>query len=685
MTEGDGPRTPDIISTSESNAVVAWREGTVPGKVDQGFIRYAYTTDGGATWSRPKVLAQETDQYAWTYVILYRAGDEIFAYIGRTAATSSNGVPINAIVAKRSTDEGHTWQDYAVTMPTGIVNLIMAGRPLRLADGTHVIPFWSSGRQNGVLRSMDLKDWTAGGMVPDPDGFKPGEPQIAVSPEAPQMLVMTARSGHYTQPDYDTEPAYGVRATSADGGKTWTSFALDTELPSYNTKGYFTKDSNGRYLAIYNTARDRQILYYKVKRPGEPWGAGQFFADGPAVTDTGTGAGWDTYAMADEYAPGKFYVTWEHDTSGIKVSKLDISDAFTNISSDFTSATGWSVDSGGGTAEILPPGELHLRSANSTDAAVGRSYGPASGFVATVEGKVSDHSKLDTTTGTGAGLAMSVSTGSRQLVFAVQDDGVYSRVSGQSTWSRVLTRSIDNDWHTWKASVDGAGRATISQDSQEAGVSWTIPAVSTAPGVRLWSSGTAADPAEAQVDSAGVARNVADSTWDDLIGWTTAANGGTAALTGDSRLRLRNANGSVSAVRQNTPKMCDFTLDFRGQLTDPSTLDTDTGVGASMAVRVDTGARRLMLTVQADGVYSMRKGQTTWSRVLATTTGAAATSWRVVTGSAGEARLYRDGTDTGATWSIQDMATTPGVQHWVSGTSSNPAEASVEWTRVTCS
>ncbi|WJV46605.1 sialidase family protein [Streptomyces flavofungini] len=318
-TEGDGTRTPDIVSTGADRAVVAWREGTVPGKVDQGYIRYGYTTDGGASWSRPKVLAQETSQYAWHYVVLYQAGGEVFAYLGRTSATSSNGLPIDAVVVKRSTDEGHTWQDYHVSMPTDIRNLIMAGRPLRLADGTHVIPFWSSGRRNGLLRSTNLKNWTAGGFVPDPSGYQGAEPQIAVEQDDSRTLVMKARSSRTP-----SSQAYAATATSTDSGRTWTPFALDPNVPNHDTKGYFTKDSGGRYLAIYNTAKDRQILHYKVKRPGGSWGPGRLFADGPPVTD-GTGAGWDTYAMADEYAPGRFYVAWEHDTSSIKVRRLDIS------------------------------------------------------------------------------------------------------------------------------------------------------------------------------------------------------------------------------------------------------------------------------------------------------------------------------------------------------------------------
>ncbi|WAZ21376.1 glycoside hydrolase [Streptomyces cinnabarinus] len=335
VTEGDGPRTPDIIATSADNAVVAWREGTVPGKVDQGYIRYAYTTDGGASWTHPKVLAQETSEYTWHYVILYQSGNELFAYMGRTKAASDNknGLPIDAIVVKRSTDEGHTWQDYPVTMPLdlpdtgadeGFANLIIAGRPTKLASGKHVIPFWASNRENGVLISSDLKTWTAGGVVPDPSGLKPGESQVAVSQDDPNKLVMVARS--------DAAYTRAATATSSDGGLTWTPFTLDNNIPSYNVKVQFIKDSTGRYLSIYNTATNRDVLNYKTKRAGAAWNAGRQFANGSAADEDPdqagtTGKGWDTYAMADEYAPGKFYVAWEFDTSRIKVNRLDISDA----------------------------------------------------------------------------------------------------------------------------------------------------------------------------------------------------------------------------------------------------------------------------------------------------------------------------------------------------------------------
>ncbi|MGF0171990.1 sialidase family protein [Streptomyces sp. Marseille-Q5077] len=354
VTGGDGTRTPDIVSTSANNAVVAWREGLRPGNVDMGYIRYSYTTDGGANWSRPQMLAQETSAFAWHYVILYKSGSELFAFMGRTPIADTddddgdknaddginhNGLPINDTVVKRSTDEGHSWQTYPATFPS-IPNMVFAGHPMEwvnpadLNDVRHVIPYWASQRENGVLTSKDMKTWTKAGSVANgnADTVKAGENQIAASQSGipANEMVMVARS----------KDDHAMTATSQDGGATWSPFVPDTSLPSADTsKAYFTKDSNGQYLYIYNypvrsanppDPAYRDVLYYKTKRRDGSWSAPKFFADGtePEVDSPGTtGEGWDTYAMADEYAPGKFFVVWEYDTSRIKVNRLDISDA----------------------------------------------------------------------------------------------------------------------------------------------------------------------------------------------------------------------------------------------------------------------------------------------------------------------------------------------------------------------
>ncbi|MFE4695643.1 sialidase family protein [Streptomyces sp. NPDC056738] len=334
--KGDGTRTPDIVSTSANNAVVVWREGLRPGNVDMGYMRYAYTTDGGTTWSRPQTLAQETDRYAWHYVILYRSGSTLYAYLGRTTIADSteadgdginnNGLPIDGTFLKRSTDQGHTWQDAPLTVPDK-ANLVLSGHPLQRDDGAYVMPYWSSGRENGTLISRDLQTWTLGGHV-DGNALTAGENQIAYA-QVPadqahprNSLFMVARD----------KSAGAATSMSTDGGETWTAFETDTSLPSYNiARAFFTSDSTGQYLYVYNAGTDasnRDILNYRTRRPGGSWSTPKLFANGPASdnTDQPDGKGWDNYPMADEYAPGKFWVVWEFDTTRIKTNRLDISD-----------------------------------------------------------------------------------------------------------------------------------------------------------------------------------------------------------------------------------------------------------------------------------------------------------------------------------------------------------------------
>ncbi|WP_406492815.1 glycoside hydrolase [Streptomyces sp. NBC_01604] len=339
-TEGDGPRTPDIISTSANDAVVVWREGTTAAVItapdksvfDHGYIRYSYTTDGGTSWSRPQTLAQETSEHSWHYVELYKTGNRIIAYMGRTSPSEYSGLPINAIVAKESTDGGHTWHDFTVNLPLADHgNLALAGRPVWMADKKrYVMPVWWTGRQVGALYSTNLQDWTAGTAAANPTKHLPGEPQLVISQDDPTKLLMVARS----TPPVKGDPSFALTAISDNGGESWSSLGLDYNVPNNDSKSYFTKDSTGRYLTIYNTEPEpsgliRQALNYRTRSPGAAWSSGKLFANPAGPTDptpAGTGAGWDTYPMGDEYAPGKYFIVWEHDTSAILVSKLDISD-----------------------------------------------------------------------------------------------------------------------------------------------------------------------------------------------------------------------------------------------------------------------------------------------------------------------------------------------------------------------
>ncbi|MEU8203048.1 sialidase family protein [Streptosporangium sp. NPDC049046] len=540
----EGNRVPDIVALDHRRLVVAWRAGVRdardPAPTDQGSIMYARSEDGGLTWT-VGTLAAATATTRYHYVIFLNDAGTLYALLGlisverdRDREGDVDGFP-TSLVVRRSADGGRTWTAFPVTVdvPDNGRGVVVAGKPLR-HGGVWLVPYWrhSDGTNRaGVLRSTDLKTWTSGGLAENPPGVAIEEPQIAPSQDDPGTLVMVTRSldlrsgasAAARDARYRSGAAHSATATSTDGGLTWSPLKLDANLPNHYVKTFFTRDSAGRHLAVFNTLAGpftgpsaskpdqyREVLYYKVRRPGEPWEPARLFADGPRLT-RGAARGWDVYPSADEYEPGRFFVVWEHNQTNIKVARLDISRPL----SDAPLASG--------------------------------------------------------------------------------------------------------DWSA------GVGNAR---------------------------------------------------------GWTLS--GGARTSTGGLRLESTGTTVCRASFPLDASKGCDFTLEFRGRVDDDSALDPRSGNGVCLGAKVANGARRLMLTVQRNGVWTMRKGSAVWEKVHSLDAAGRTATWRVRVNSAGTARLFRDGVDTGATWVVQDSRETPQLTHWVTGTpGGNTAAATVEWTRLT--
>ncbi|WP_165367505.1 sialidase family protein [Phytoactinopolyspora endophytica] len=692
LLDGDGIRTPDIISTSPTNVVTAWREGNTSGQFDNGAIKYANSTDGGQTWSAPKTLAAKDSTHGWHYVILYRVDSDLYAFLGRAPASSHNGQPVTNFM-KKSTDGGQTWQDHAVSFANVPDGFVVAGRPL-YHNGYHTVPFWKGG-QVAVMRSTDMVNWTAGSYAPDPLDTRSGENQLVVDQDDPNKLIMFNRVA-FPAEDYVTGPVYTSRTESTDGGLTWSPLELDTNIPNMGTKGYVTKDSNGQYLAIYNTMGGRfpspietrpeefrAILNYKVKKPDQPWGPGRFLADGPEVVDRPHSAGWDTYAMADEYAPGKYFVVWEHDTSAIKVAKLDISDAFTGINENWDDGDtiSWDTAANGGSAGVTS-GRLELSNAAGTTTSVEQEHAYQGTFIAAFSGKITSATTLDPATGTGANLKLEVANGSRLLAMTVQSDGIYAKVAGSSDWQLVHATSIGTGDHHYRVVVQPDGTAQLYLDSIDTDVEWQTPLSSEPIRTTLSTSGTSTEPAGASVNWVSVEENLVSTMWNDLTGWDAFQAGGSINPAGE--LRIASPSTGQNAISKELPDRCDFSVDFRAEVTDYSTLNQSNGFGASLAMSVTNRSRRLMLAIQQDGVYTIKKGESSWSRIYQRNNAGDRASWRVDTSSGGEAKLFRNGADTGASWTIQDRDSDPAVRLWSSGNNGDASAFQMDWMRVTC-
>lgn len=171
--------------------------------------------------------------------------------------------------------------------------------------------------------------------------------------------------------------------------------------------------------------------------------------------------------------------------------------------------------------------------------------------------------------------------------------------------------------------------------------------------------------------------------WNDLTGgWDSFQGGG--SITPNGELEITSPPTGQDAISKELPDRCDFSIDFRAEVTDYSTLNASNGFGASLAISVLNRSRRLMLTIKQDGVYTIKKGESDWSRVYQLNNAGDLASWRVDTSRGGEAHLYRNGAYTGASWTIQDRDADTKVRLWSSGNNGDASAFRMDWMRVTC-
>ncbi|GAA3131515.1 sialidase family protein [Streptosporangium carneum] len=525
----EGNRVPDIVALDARRLVVAWRAGLRdardPTPTDQGSIMYARSGDGGATW-KVGTLAAATAVHRYHYVMFLKDGGTLYALLGRItidrdrdAENDVDGFPVS-MVAKRSSDDGRTWTDFPITVdvPGNSRGVVVAGKPLR-HGGVWLVPYWRHARgtnRAGVLRSADLVTWTSGALAENPPGVVIEEPQIAPSHDVPGTLVMVTRALDLTggtsaaerDAHYRTHAAHCATATSSDGGLTWSPMTLDANLPNYYVKTFFCGDSTGRYLAIYNTFAGpltgtsasrpdqyREVLHYKVKRPGEPWEPGRLFADGPRLTK-GAARGWDVYPSADEYEPGRFFVVWEHNQTNVKVARLDVSRPFGGgdlLTGDWTLSGGARISAG----------RIRLRSADArpSQASCGLDISRSCDFTLEFRGRVDDDSALDPRTGNGVCLGAKVSNGARRLMLTVQRSGVWTMRKGSSVWEKVYSLDTAGRLATWKVSVDSSGIARLFREGADTGATWVVQDSRERPQVAHWVTGTpGGNAAEATVE-----------------------------------------------------------------------------------------------------------------------------------------------------------------------------------------
>lgn len=223
---------------------VAWFGGKEEGAKD---VAIWFSRREGARWSAPRKVAVAPDVPCWNPVLHRSRGGELLLFYkaGPSPETWTGFL-------QRSRDGGDTWS-MPEQLPAGILGPIK-NKPFELADGTLVCgSSVESYRAWGcwVERTSDSGiTWSKHGPINLPDHLYGSiQPTIFGTPDGRLAMLCRTRDVHRI-----------VRATSNDGGRTWTPLA-ETELPQNNSGLDATRLTDGRVVLIYNhTAAGRTPL-----------------------------------------------------------------------------------------------------------------------------------------------------------------------------------------------------------------------------------------------------------------------------------------------------------------------------------------------------------------------------------------------------------------------------------------
>jgi hypothetical protein len=267
---------PDPLISFDKETVVA--DPAAPGTAYVLWVRYtrpsadktamanetfvARTTDGGTTWSSPRLVYGEGTETQFHQLISMPDGSLVDAFI--EAPTLSDRPPLAARLAVvRSTDRGTSWSAPVtaakvsfteVRDPTGKEHVRGTGQGVLAGAGPDgaVYICWAEQPTNGdaflsVVRSDDQgSTWSSPRRVVSTSSGQPFVPQIAVAGDGRVGVTWYQVSGDRTQDELATEAWF---AWSTDRGGSWQSLRLagpfDLHTANLTDGGDFVGDYEG--------------------------------------------------------------------------------------------------------------------------------------------------------------------------------------------------------------------------------------------------------------------------------------------------------------------------------------------------------------------------------------------------------------------------------------------------------
>jgi hypothetical protein len=243
-----------------------------PARTNETFI--ARTTDGGATWSAPRLVYGEGTESQFHQLVAMPDGGLLDAFI--EAPTLSDPPPLSARLAVvRSIDHGTTWSAAvtaanvsftAVTDPTGKDHVRGTGQGVLAAAGPDgaVYICWAEQPSRGdaflsVVRSDDQgTSWGAPTRVVSTSTGQPFVPQIAVAGDGRVGVTWYQISGEKNGDQLTTEAWF---AWSADRGGSWQSLRLAGPFDLHTAKLTDGGDFVGDYEGLVGSAEGFSAAY----------------------------------------------------------------------------------------------------------------------------------------------------------------------------------------------------------------------------------------------------------------------------------------------------------------------------------------------------------------------------------------------------------------------------------------
>lgn len=279
--EGDQkPFFPELVHLDDGRLVTVYywnneHSAGIPGGDHDGQVRWTESTDGGSTWSEPRVVIDTSYDDRDAQITQLRDGTIVITWF----QTDWTGYPeaagtIRGTYVVRSEDGGQTWSEPALVESSmscgcgprsGAYNLGWAaesGEVVELDDGDLLIPLYGTRPDATLGRASVVRSTDGGRTWPlENEVMLPAEPGVGLS----ETELAVLPGGHVTaviRPGYVSD--------SYDGGRTW---SVATKVPWSMQAPDLMTLPGGRVLLTYG-GRDygsNEPIVGRLRRQDQAW------------------------------------------------------------------------------------------------------------------------------------------------------------------------------------------------------------------------------------------------------------------------------------------------------------------------------------------------------------------------------------------------------------------------------